>query len=48
MLGLSRSGNSEVRFAFLDLAVQNRFDPGGAGAGGIPDRCRAGASSSGR
>ena len=25
--GLSRSGNSEVRFAFLDLAVQNRFDP---------------------
>jgi leukotriene-A4 hydrolase len=25
--GLSRSGNSEIRFAFLDLAVQNRFDP---------------------
>jgi aminopeptidase N len=24
---LSRSGNSEVRFAFLDLAVKNRFDP---------------------
>jgi aminopeptidase N len=24
---LSRSGNSEVRFAFLTLAVKNRFDP---------------------
>jgi aminopeptidase N len=24
---LSRSGNSEIRFAFLDLAVKNRFDP---------------------
>ena len=24
---LSRSGNSELRFAFLDLAVRNRFDP---------------------
>ncbi|WP_324805599.1 M1 family metallopeptidase [Sphingomonas sp. LY29] len=25
--GLSRSGNMELRFAFLDLAVRNRFDP---------------------
>jgi len=24
---LSRSGNSEIRFAFLDLAVKNRFEP---------------------
>ncbi|WP_294121433.1 M1 family metallopeptidase, partial [Sphingomonas sp.] len=24
---LSRSGNSEIRFAFLDLVVKNRFDP---------------------
>src|SRR4030095_15983162 len=24
---LSRSGNSAIRFAFLDLAVRNRFDP---------------------
>jgi aminopeptidase N len=25
--GLSRSGNSELRFAFLTLVVENRFDP---------------------
>ena len=25
--GLARAGNNETRFAFLDLAVANRFDP---------------------
>ena len=46
-LGLNEAGNNEVLFAWLELAVANRYDPA------VPalERfllCRAGASSSGR